>query len=64
MYWFELYILNVECKDTFSKCFELKSECQRPESIDFLRKTCRKTCGFCQINEQIPAQTSAGEGKI
>ena len=49
------------CEDTFSKCMELESECQRPESMSFLKQTCKKTCGFCDDKENKDSKLTKDE---
>ena len=36
-----------KCKDLIPNCHDNKKACYNPNSMEIMRKTCKKTCGFC-----------------
>nr|XP_039271791.1 SCO-spondin-like [Styela clava] len=63
-----------KCEDKFARCGDIYSKCNEPDSIEYLRVSCRKTCGFCKVNASEiehyrkewgawgPCSTTCGQG--
>ncbi|XP_076800719.1 uncharacterized protein LOC143445480 isoform X3 [Clavelina lepadiformis] len=44
---------SVKCEDTFPNCAEMLLGCKQPQTVAFLSRTCKRTCGFCSDEVEL-----------